>query len=943
MKKGKFTLVALAALFLAGCGKVNTTTTVPSKDTATQQQTTAKPTTDKPTTSKATEPATTSAAPTTVSVDPEDADAKKWGTKVANVMKAHLNGHVVPYVKFCSSTSNLDPSYNANKGRVEVIGDIYTEGDTKIADAKTAYDARGWDTTGSTSTSMKATLATENLTVTLSEGTGDSDGMYLFTATWEEPYDPTAASDWPTDVKDGFTTYIHGHEIPYVYLATVAPVASGPSSSYASETMNIIGGKWDADIITKAKANFAADNSVTWDTTGSTTTTFKGVATMADKCTLTVEISSNYNSKAQMKITMKEGFNPPTGADWTQDVKDAFVTSLGSHSLPYVYLGTLNPDIDTATVGKLVLTGGTWDDQILDLAETAFSSDNADGVNWTITKTSTKVTAIKDFANGDKLSVTIEDYEDPYYYYYGTDPEYPQLTALFTQGYTVPTDPNERMWSTDIQDQMKAYLGGTVLPWFYVNLAKDDVGYYYYSYSKELDIKGGDWDDKVVTEFTNALNADSADTANNNGRNWTITTDDTTSSNYTYYIAETDDSSSSHFKLKLYKNYSNKILLEIYFTEGFIVPDAASSVWPQGVQDDMTANLGSLFPYVYLGASNPTSYWSSYSKTLTVTGGLWNDQVIDLAKTAFSNAGWDEVNETTNSYGKCVVAEKHNAADNGFDRVTVGKSSSSSSANATYIAAHYDAVTIPEGGSWDSTVEADMKKYLGNKVFPYLYMNSSSCSTYYSTYSNYLSVTGGEWHLQFADAAVTALEALNNADTDTTNDWVITVTDNGSNGNKVTATKVDTDGSKLKLEYYGNSSTYMYCYYWAPFVAPTDPAEQQWNSTITAGFTSNLGGHAIPWFYMGAAKDDVTAYVSSYDTYLNITGGTWDDSIFTLARTALDNDGGWTYVQDYSTSNEGGDLVASKAFTEADGTVKHLTLRLYKNYSSKPYMTVYYK
>lgn len=933
MKKAKVTLVALATLMLAGCGKPTQTTAVP---TATTQQTTntttSKPT-DKETTAKQTTAKETTAAPTTA-VNPEDDEAKKWGNTVATLMKGHLNGHVIPYLKIAAKATTLEATFNSSKGRIEIVGDLIASGDTVISGAKTIYDAFGWDTSKATATNFQATLDSEHLTVTLQEGTTSAtEGFYFLTAQYDEPYDPTTSSDWPADVKTAFTTYLHGHELPFVYLGTVAPTATGPTSSYSSETMNIIGGNWNDDIVTKANAAFGADTTTTWDMTGSTTTSFKAVGTMADKCELTIKIAADFNNKAKLSVTVKEGFNPPASGDWSQDVKDAFVTSLGGYALPYVYLASLNPEISTSTANKLVLAGGTWDDQIITLAETAFTADNADGIDWTITKGNESITADKVLSTGDTLNVVIENYEDPYYYYYGTDPEYTLLTATYKQGYSVPTDPAETAWSADVQTAMQTYLAGTVLPWFYLNLPAVDVGTKYYPSLKELDLKGGDWNDKVVDEMTRVLTADK-----DNGRDWTFRTD--ASGSKPYYYAESDDASGNHFKLKMYKDYNDKILVEIYFTEGFNIPDAAHSVWSQDIQNDFNTNLGKVFPYVYLGASAPTGSWSSSYNYYTITGGKWNDQIVTLFNTAFS--GW-EISTGVESSRAAYYAVLKSTTDNSFDKVMV---SSDSSGNAIYRAWHYAAVTIPEGGAWASDVETEMKNRLGGEVMPYVYLGTTSNTfSWNSTYS-YLQVNGGKWAPQYTDAAIASLEAANNADTDVTNDWKIT-TSVGSYGTDVTATRTRADGGTYKLVIKATySASEMDCYYVPAYVYPTEASEKSWSDDLKTAFSNTLGGVDVPWFYMAASKADVTYSASTTSTipYVTVSGGLWHEEIMQEAITSFKADG-WSFLMDYTTTTPQALFTKSVTKSLEDGTSEthYYTARVSNDYYGKASLKVYYK
>lgn len=957
MKKSlKFTVLSLVALVMAGCGRNdNSTTTSKATDKPTTQEvTTAKPT-DNVTSAKPTEPATTAPAPTTVSVDPESEYAKKWGSNIANLMKAHLDGHVVPYVKLANNTNGLTSGYDTDLGSVFVSGSDY---DTSyITAAKTAFEDAGWDTTTSTTAVMTATLASDDLTVVVKNGTGSNQGFITLYASWKEPFDPTKASDWPADVKTMFNSILENHTLPFVYLGTVSPIAQEPTSSYVTHKLEIIGGTWNDQILTLASTAFAADSVNTfaegttgWDSSASTSSSFVASAILADGARLKVELG-NSSGKALMKVYYSGPFVPPTDPNeqmWSSDVETAIKARCMGKTIPWFYMGA-SKDAITHTeytyLEETDLKGGEWNDAVVDLFKAALDADTSDSRAWVVTAdtsyTNTHYVAETDDADGNHFKLKL----------YANYSNIILLEIYFKPGYNVPTDVNEQMWSDTIKTDMTDKLGGNVLPWFYMNAAKADVTSSYYSSLHELDIKGGDWDDAVVAQFNAAFDADTE-----NGRAWSKAVV-TTGSSSSKYTRESDDEDGNHLKVVLY-SFSGDILLECYFTEGFKEPSGADASWSTAVSTEMTTNLGEVLPYVYLGTMNPTTQWNAggleydyyyddYEFTVAyeaVIGGTWDDRIINIAKTAFAgDASW-VIEDGTNSKGATVVATKKSTTDNSNLKAVIGNFGGTSGSVAAMIVYKNSAYTVPDTAtSWTTDTTQKISKYLGAINIPYLYMGKDTETTSWSSYNNYLTITGGDWHNQFAEEAENLFKAAG---------WTTSLTPY-TNGYLMTGELTNADGDNWTVQvtpdYYGDAL--MTLKYKPSFQVPTDPEEAKWSDDVTTKMKSSLHGYVAPFFYLGVAKDSVTC--SDYTNYVSIKGGAWNkkmtqhfEDVLTADNNAdTDTSNDWTWAYDYSSSYYQNYLIATRTYSvEEDGVTNtyHITIKIY-SYNDVVNMYVYCK
>lgn len=110
-----------------------------------------------------------------------------------------------------------------------------------------------WVISKSASKELTADNATDGVHLKLSKDDAD---FIILSATYDEPYDLTAATDWDDDIKSDMTTEF-GDVVPFVYLGTKFPTAE--ISSYSSDpTIDISGGKWNAQVLSEATTTLTA-------------------------------------------------------------------------------------------------------------------------------------------------------------------------------------------------------------------------------------------------------------------------------------------------------------------------------------------------------------------------------------------------------------------------------------------------------------------------------------------------------------------------------------------------------------------------------------------------------------------------------------------------------------------------------------------------------------
>lgn len=241
-----------------------------------------------------------------------------WKKSVASRMEKYFDGYIIPYVNI----GNYDADSTSKSSTYLSISGFEFDA-SKMNGFKTTYLDDGW-----TQTKMAATDRVFEKGAFKVEITKDSDGYFLVKAYYDVVYDASKAPGaWDQDALDEINAEFPNRSIPYLYLG--APVCY---TKFASSTkiLTIYGYKFDAAIITAAKATFAA----------------------------------------------------PTGKDaaWDSDTITCFKDGRDGYTLPYFYLGYKTPILTkkkvSATANEIcTLTGSCWDDSIYTNRKAALQAD----------------------------------------------------------------------------------------------------------------------------------------------------------------------------------------------------------------------------------------------------------------------------------------------------------------------------------------------------------------------------------------------------------------------------------------------------------------------------------------------------------------------------------------------------------------------------------------
>ncbi len=839
---------------------------------------------------------------TAVYDEPFDATSvDSWDSDTLSAMQSNLGGHVLPFI-YLGMTA---PSYEWTNSTKTFAIEGGKWDDSVLDLAVASMTAASFENVKKTS-EVYGTVVSGDLTfddgckvsVSLYKSGSDTAPYPHLSVFYKEAYNPVDGATWPTSISSRFQSSFDNHELPYIYLG------SNTLSSDWNPTTNkltITGGAFDSRMFDSARTTLSAEGYSLVDEKDSSGNQKALIASsqLSDGCTIVAVLFGN-STLARLDVYYYSPLNVPEGSTSFSDdeaVKAKMDKYLDGHSgdIPFVYLGTDTLDVSYDTYSEsLQIVGDKFNGVMIDRAKKAFEdagygiaigSDDSYGRTFYASKKMSDgcvITARMDSSYGTKSAL---------------------LTLSCVEGFNPPEEGSEEAaWSATIEEAMEVELGGNVIPFIYLGTKSVSLK----QSSNTIELTGGSWNDSILTSAKTALETMEDFT-------WTF------KDGIDRVDGEASDEDGNKLTVALYKNSKSKPVLKITYLKAFVVPEDGE--WSEDIKSTMTANFGEVLPYVYLATTEPDA-GDFYAGELEIYGGTWDDQIYDLAETAFTEAGYMLSNGVSQSDdGDMVTAYK--TVDGKLIRIAVY----SYDGTATYKACFTDAATYPSDvTSWASDIQSLMTSYMGeDHAVPYFYTGDNTPSSTLKSYSaigkKYLQVSSlRNWNENYTLNAKNVLEAAG---------WSTTyyaISDQNYAGSKLVANYTYSDGASVILTIkYGYSYDTMYIAYQDPF-EPGDSTT--WSPTATNIMETNLNGHILPYFYMGTDSPDV-AFDRSYHC-MTMVGGIWNESIYSLAETALkaDTDLSWTVVYDYSFSDsiEGKTLVA---VADEPETGKHFTLKLY--------------
>lgn len=472
-----------------------------------------------------------------------------------------------------------------------------------------------------------------------------------------------------------------------------------------------------------------------------------------------------------------------------------------------------------------------------------------------------------------------------------------------------PSEYEKSLWNTKTKDLMVKYLDGMIIPYTDIGSYTADWNETSSRSSTYLLISGDEFAaDKMQSFYETYKTA-----------GWTVPSAASTNMTFTKdaYTVTISKDSDGYFQIKV--NYV------VVYDES-----KAPTDWEDEVKDAFTDDLnGKELPYVYLGSPSHYFSYNTTTKTLTIYGYTFNQNIITNAKKVYTDEGW-EVEDTSNSYGAGIVASK---AYSDSDRITVTMDAVSPTSTSRYsikavLSENWDSTQV---NAWTSDMSLDINATFGHDL-DYFYLGTKSPSYSFTTTQNKLTITGGVYDARTIPLVKTTL-----------GDKMWGVTDTVNGGIVATSPTFD-DGSYFKVCIdipTVLTAKITATVYWIPNV--TESTETGYSEEIQKKLAIFLNGNSVPYIYLGS--DDVTATFNNSYAWTTLTtsstGSFVSPKLIDNAAEKFKADG-WTVTRSENTNYQyGQNLTAEKIFSATgDKIIATFNTTTYTSKSSLKYQLI---
>ena len=865
--------------------------------------------------------------------EPFDATAAtgSWESDFESKVSTNFNGFSLPYF-YLGTKHNY--AYQVNPSYFTLLGGKWDDSLVDLATTAFSGATKTVNSDGSVLFEFVNATNADVIKLTLSKVGSDKPHAQLY-GTFRKGFYPEEATDWTQSVRDEIVKDMH-HEVPFVYLGM-----KEPSYSYDSNSMRLFlsGGSYDDKFISLAKATYTTDG--TWEIVEGENALGKNLQMskyFPEGDSIVINLSGTSTVEDQNICRMTLAYSPiitPAATAWVDATKTA-MNEVISHEVPYLYL---NLGADSEVVASKVkdkrqflsLRGGKWNRNIFKLAEKTYTA--ADG--WMNSyDTDGSFASTKTYEDGDIVEVRIPRQN------YNTDDLYFNISK-----WDKFDSSSRTAYDVSVITELTSHFNLHTLPFFYLGAKKEETSFN--STSNSLYIYGSRDDSSLDEAFTTAFTTTTAD---EDGFTYSVDSKTVEEDGVTYKMATGVNYSSQEVKVGFARNEYGTPYLRVQYFESFD-PTTATGTWGEENIATMKSvwggeNTSVTLPYFYTGTTTPKASYNSTTGAITIEGGSYNEQVLTLAKTALTQASFEDISTFTGNYSNILSAYK--TFEEGTLRVFVSRPSSNNNAKTT-VTAYFDkkldkatnAANL-DTAAWNEETLGKMSANLDGFTLPYMPVpvQPDTFSVSQGTLSMQGSGTGALYASNF-NYILKAKEAIENG---AGNDYTIQESSLVLDDDKTVSSSKSAyfatlertgDHSLIRIRYgykpYGSG----FSIYATRYDAFSAPASGSWSMTMEEDFAN--AGFSLPYFYLGTMYPKYSPYSYVYHE-ASIQGGTWDDSLFTSVKKTLD-DNGFTTFYSYA-SGYGKSLVGTKADSDGGKTLSVELKRIYQSSNNTVYPTL---
>ncbi len=458
----------------------------------------------------------------------------------------------------------------------------------------------------------------------------------------------------------------------------------------------------------------------------------------------------------------------------------------------------------------------------------------------------------------------------------------------------IPTD-----WTDAVKEEMKDELDDQTVPFLNIGTLQDDGYGSKFCYKKDsasgmnfyrMIGKGYTLDQTRVNSYETALTAEGYTTKSKDADS--LISENATTGISIRITADATLAKTIYLDVQYYEPY-NKTGVTSY---GDDVDDMMEYIF-EGVSD---------VPFIYLGTKKAS--FATSDDTYYIKGGKASSTFFDDAKASLAavNANkteesqkWTVTDETDATIGAYVKAVRTNS-DSSTDTMKIytitgeGKDFSGNDIKICALGLEHN-VPAPTG-NWSKNIKDMFTSKLGGHAIPYLDLKSDYNK---ATFMNgtmtiqALSQSTNTWQDIILDSSESAFKC-DTSRTDVAAGTTWNVTKDKAN-HKLTASISFTDGYSMNVEVARvqdedeSLDPIDDSYHAEVYIEYKETsATTDWSDSMKNFFTTNLDGHALPYFDI-KDSDPYPFYEEGYGS-ITAADGTWNDSILTDAQAAFDND-----------------------------------------------------
>ena len=786
-----------------------------------------------------------------------DKSESEWNEDITNLMFDSLGGAILPFIDL--GEGEIQAKYVKNdknndyKSYLDLIGGNFLV--SHLEEAIATYKEHYWNTV-MIGDEFYASNDLINVSVEVSK---NYNNLFELKAYYDEPFNSSDVTEWDETTTVLINEHFGRFEVPFVYLGTV-----NYDSSITSEgALLVTGGTWNDQVLSQFRTSFGS-----WTiTTDEEELTTLYATHEVDGSTLNATLAK-VNNKAQLTVSLNEAFDATNQTSWSSEVLAAMDKSLNKNVLPYVYLGTVYPTIDTATTNErnLTLVGKLWDDSILEAAKTAFEAE----VGWEVTSGETSVTFSKRIGNED-YEVVIEKNADGV----------PTLRASREELYDESslTDYTEEI-KTAFKDKYGEEI--SVIPYLYLGTSSPTLNTEIPAEHEEdiykLVITGGKYDSRILERFKEKFTKDAG---------WYSETENSyedSGSDYEGYgsalavaIKSTGEFTYKVGLFTLGTGEDETAYLEINRSDN---KGTQANDWSDETKANLETVLGDVkIPFFDTGRDTLEIIFNEY-------GHLEFQFVADA--TTFSYRVWCAIDALTKDHWDVTLAHNYNYFN---DEVWISSINATKDFNGEkvkinimvnpssyYRFAMFGSISLDETydstkeeGSWSEEIKTQIKERY-NIDLPYIYLGTDRPYIFEDPDEGELMIIGNDATTALFDNAKEVLTA---------NKFLI---DNGeSYRTYVVATKTNDDGNIVTVYVDSSDDKPFITFKLTEVFNPGD--EKEWSKDIQDTLTAELPtGVTLPYLYLGTVNPKASVETYNNGKKISIIGGNWDDDVITLAE-----------------------------------------------------------